>query len=309
MAANRPLREIARPFVAGGPSGVSIRDRLKGLTPQDEKVLRAVGGHMGRLASRDLARRCADALTHSSDRWAARKRDLTADSSSRWAGSVTSHTHDQWGLSRRAQWAHLQGLDAGIRMIRHRLSLPVGEPGSRGMPGDYRSRHEWFHKTRRLAILEGEYQRVRAEREAGRVLVGAGRPPAAQAAPPPGRRPQDRGRLAAGAGGLALVPHRRRRIRQTARQRDDLGHPRRRGVDQAAGSARRPGQRPHGRYVLAARGSFPHRGEEWRDRVTGNRAVAYRIHYDLSRGRWYLDANWTRRPLPVIPWTPCGPTA
>ncbi|WP_264159284.1 hypothetical protein [Actinomadura rudentiformis] len=31
--ASRPLREVARPFVADGPSGVSIRDRLKGLTP------------------------------------------------------------------------------------------------------------------------------------------------------------------------------------------------------------------------------------------------------------------------------------
>lgn len=34
----KPLREIARPFVADGPSGVSIRDRLKGLTDEDEKL-------------------------------------------------------------------------------------------------------------------------------------------------------------------------------------------------------------------------------------------------------------------------------
>ncbi|MDH6122835.1 hypothetical protein ABH930_007128 [Kitasatospora sp. GAS204A] len=27
----KPLRQIARPFVTNGPSGVSIRDRLKGL--------------------------------------------------------------------------------------------------------------------------------------------------------------------------------------------------------------------------------------------------------------------------------------
>ena len=59
----KPLRQIARPFVAGGPLGVSIRDRLKGLTPQDEKVLCAVGEHMGCLASRDLARRCRDGLS------------------------------------------------------------------------------------------------------------------------------------------------------------------------------------------------------------------------------------------------------
>ncbi|MGW4519457.1 IS200/IS605 family accessory protein TnpB-related protein, partial [Streptomyces sp. NPDC004393] len=129
-----PLRQMARPFVAGGPRGVSIRDRLKGLTAGDEKVLRLVGAHLGTLASRDLALRCRDGLEHSADTWAGRKRDLTALSSSRWAGSITSATHDQWGLSRRAQHAHLQSLDAGIRMIRHRLSLPVGEKGSRGRP-------------------------------------------------------------------------------------------------------------------------------------------------------------------------------
>src|SRR3954463_1316970 len=101
MAEKKTLRQIARPFVADGPSGVSIRDRLKGLTSEDDKVLRLVGAHMGRLASRALARRCSDGLEHSTDTWAwfERKRDLTAESSSRWAGSVTSNTHDQWGLS------------------------------------------------------------------------------------------------------------------------------------------------------------------------------------------------------------------
>lgn len=57
----------------------------------------------------------------------------------------------------------------------------------------------------------------------------------------------------------------------------------------------------HGRYALAARVSFPHRGDEWRDRVEVNRAVAYRIHLDVERGRWYLDASWTRKDLPVGP--------
>ncbi|GAA3797034.1 hypothetical protein GCM10022206_40760 [Streptomyces chiangmaiensis] len=109
-------------------------------------MLRAVGEHMGCLASRDLARRCRDGLEHSTDTWAARKRELTAESSSRWAGSVTSNTHDQWGLSRRAQWQDLMGKKAAIAVIRYRLSLPVGEKGSKGQPGGYRSRNEWFHK-------------------------------------------------------------------------------------------------------------------------------------------------------------------
>lgn len=170
----RPLRQIARPFVVEGPSGVSIRDRLKGLSVDDEEVLRLVGSYMGRLASRDLARRCRDGLAHSTDRWAERKRELTGESSSRWAGSVTSNTHDQWGLSRRTQRAHLASLDAGIRTIRHRLSLPLGQKGCKGSPGGYRSRKEWFGKSRRLAILQTKYERVRTECDAGRVSVVRG---------------------------------------------------------------------------------------------------------------------------------------
>ncbi|MFC7643789.1 hypothetical protein ACFQX6_25720 [Streptosporangium lutulentum] len=54
---------------------------------------------------------------------------------------------------------------------------------------------------------------------------------------------------------------------------------------------------PHGRYMLAAKVSFPHRGTEWADRVEASRAVAYRIHYDVARQRWYLDASWT---FPVV---------
>lgn len=40
MADKKQLRTIDPPFVAVGPSGVALRDRLKHLTPKDEKVLR-----------------------------------------------------------------------------------------------------------------------------------------------------------------------------------------------------------------------------------------------------------------------------
>lgn len=118
------LRTIDAPFVALGPCGVAIRDRLKHLTDVDDTVLRLVGEHLGRLASLDLKNRCADGLDHNSDMWAARKQHLTADSSSRWAGSITKATHDQWVLSRRCQLAHIRGLEAGVRMLMHRLSQP-----------------------------------------------------------------------------------------------------------------------------------------------------------------------------------------
>src|SRR6185436_11830030 len=89
-------------------------------------------------------------------------------------GSITSATHDQWGLSRRGQAAHLQGLDAGIKTIRHRPSQPIGEKGGKRGPGGYRSRHEWFQKCRRLAVPETRRDAVADDRVAGRVRVARG---------------------------------------------------------------------------------------------------------------------------------------
>ncbi len=126
---------MAPSFVASGPSGVAIRTRLKHLTPGDEEVLRLVGAHLGALASKDLKARCRDGLERSAEAWAVRKRALTPLSSSRWAGSITKATHDQWALARRCQLAHIQNLGAGIRTIKHRLSLPVGQKGTKQAPG------------------------------------------------------------------------------------------------------------------------------------------------------------------------------
>jgi IS605 OrfB family transposase len=53
--------------------------------------------------------------------------------------------------------------------------------------------------------------------------------------------------------------------------------------------------------VLDATVAFKHRGREWRDRITANRAVAYRIHHDVLRDRWYVTASWQRAAAPVLP--------
>ncbi|MFC4466564.1 hypothetical protein ACFPH6_18860 [Streptomyces xiangluensis] len=52
----KPFRPIRDPFVVQEATGVAIRDRLKDLAPQDAKVLRQVGAHLGSLAATDLAR-------------------------------------------------------------------------------------------------------------------------------------------------------------------------------------------------------------------------------------------------------------
>ena len=185
------VRKVAGSFVVPGPCGVAVRDRLKHLTSQYEMVLRAVGAHQGAPASGDLRARCADGLEHGADTWAARKRELTALSSSRIAGAITKATHDQWALARRCQAADIQKLEAGIKTLRHRLSLPIGEKGTKRAADGYRSKGEWFRKSRRLDT--GRPPRRCRRRPTGRAGAGGtGRQTSPQHPPPPHPGPAHR---------------------------------------------------------------------------------------------------------------------
>ncbi|WP_243717467.1 hypothetical protein [Actinomadura sp. KC345] len=271
--------------MADGSSGVAVRTRLKGLTSQDEAVLREVGAHLGSLAGRDLKDRCQAGTTHTTDQWATRKRELTGQSSARWAGSITKATHDQWALARRSQLAHLRSLEAGISTIERRLSLPVGQKGSRRMPGGYRSRREWFAKSRRLHALKDRLAHVQADWEAGRVHVVRGgkrlarqrhHPETAELTKEHWRTRWQAGRWFLRADGESGKRYGNETIRITPGGEVAIKLP-----APLAGLA----NAPHGRYVLAARVQFAHRGAEWADRIGADRAVAYRIHLDPDRGR------------------------
>ncbi|MGP4013063.1 IS200/IS605 family accessory protein TnpB-related protein [Streptomyces sp. 4N124] len=295
------LREVAAPFVVPGPSGVAVRTRLKGLSAGDEKVLRLVGDLLGTLAARDLKARCAAGMEHGAGRWAERKRTLTRQSSSRWAGAITKATHDQWALARRGQLAHIQSLRAGIETITHRLSRPVGEKGTKQAPGGYRTRQEWFAKSRRLHLLEDRLDAARADREAGIVHVVRGGKrllntrhhlKQAQLTEPEWRKRWQAGRRFLQADGESGKRYGNETIRVTPDGEVSLKLP---------APLAHLVNAPHGRYVLTARVSFAHRGEQWADRVTANRAVAYRIHEDTDRGRWYLTASWTNPPVALVP--------
>ncbi|TDC83552.1 transposase [Actinomadura sp. 7K507] len=295
------MRPIGAPFVAVGSSGVAIRTRLKGLTLQDENVLGEVGAHLGSLAGRDLKARCRAGTAHDADVWALRKRELTGGSSARWAGSITRATHDQWALARRGQLAHQRSLEAGIAAIERRLSIPVGQKGTRRAAGGYRSRREWFAKSRRLHALKDRLDAVRADWEAGRVRMVRG-----------GKRLLNNRHHLKAAG---LTEERWRARWEAGRwfcQADGesgkrYGNETIRVTPDGEVSIRLPAplahlaNAPHGRYVLTAcRVAFAHRGTEWADRITVDRAVAYRIHHDPDRGRWYLTASWKRPTIPTI---------
>lgn len=149
------MRSIAEPFVAGLPTGARVRTRLRP-TIADEAVLRAVGAHLGRLAGDDLAWRCR--LGRGDDQWAVRKRAATSESSSRWAGTITRTSNDQWQRGLANLTDQRVGLRRAIRAIRARLAAPVGR--KRGEVNGYATRAERYEKQRRLQHLEAKLARV-----------------------------------------------------------------------------------------------------------------------------------------------------
>ncbi|WTI84450.1 transposase [Streptomyces sp. NBC_00726] len=295
------VKELAASFVVPGPSGVAVRDRLKHLTKQDEQLLRAVGAHQGRLASQDLKARCADGLEHSAESWAVRKRGLTGVSSSRIAGAITKASHDQWALARRCLAAHIRTLEAGIKTLEHRLSLPVGTRGTKRGAGGYRSKSEWFHKSRRLKALEDRLAAAVADWRSGRVRVVRGgkrllntRHHLAEAGLSEGewRQRWEAERWFLAADGESGKRYGNETIRVTPEGQVSIKLPA--PLAHLANSA-------HGRYTLTPTVRFAHRGAEWADRIEANRAVAYRIHYDTGRDRWYLTASWQRPAVQTVP--------
>ncbi|WP_235989569.1 transposase, partial [Streptomyces ureilyticus] len=279
-----------------------IRDRLR-VSESDAAVLTEVGMFLGSLASGDLAERSRQGVAHDATGWAVRKRELTGKSSARWAGSITKATHDQWALARRGQVAQLTWLREQIASLEARLDRPLGAKADKreGLPRGYATRAEWHAKSRRLHALKARLAVVEADWAAGRVHVLRG-----------GKRlANTRHHLAAA--GLDETAWRARwqaqRMFLTADGESGkrFGNETIRVTDTGRLSLKLPSplahlaNAPHGRYVLDATVAFRHRGQEWRDRITANRAVAYRLHHDVVLGRWYVTAAWQRAAVPAMP--------
>ena len=168
------LRPVAAPFVAAAPAGARVRTRLR-VPAQDEAVLRAVGRHLGSLAGRDLAARCSEGRLDARGRAvsrARRKRALTAESSSRWAGAITRTTEDQWQLAARNLRADRSGLRARTGTIRARLAVPAG--GRAGRVRGYATAAERHAKMVRLQVLQARLAAVDRRLAAGTVSVVRG---------------------------------------------------------------------------------------------------------------------------------------
>ena len=152
--ARRRLRRLGEPFVVAPPAGVRVRTRLR-LAEADAAVLRAVGEHLGVLAGRDLAWRCAQGrpdATGGGQGRAVRKQALTAACTSRWAGAITRTSEDAWRLAQRNLLADQRSLRARVGRLRRRLAVPVG--ARQGRTRGYATRGERWDKQRRLQVLQ-----------------------------------------------------------------------------------------------------------------------------------------------------------
>jgi IS605 OrfB family transposase len=296
---NACLRSVAAPFVAAAPGGARVRARLR-VSPDDEAVLRAAGAHLGSLAGRDLAARCAegrlDARGRAASR-AARKRALTAESSSRWAGAITRTSEDQWRLAEQNLRAGKSSLAARIRRIEARLAVPAG--GRVGRTRGYATAAERHAKSIRLQSLKGRLALVERRLEEGAVSVVRG-----------GRA------LLRKRGNLAAAGHTEERWRaewesarlfltadgekdkawgnETIRWNPDEGWLELKLPAPLASLA----NRPHGRYRLSCRVEFSYRGDEVTAQASTG-AVRYDISHDPARNRWYVDASWKVTPVPA----------
>ncbi|MGH9259860.1 MAG: hypothetical protein ACRD08_08190, partial [Acidimicrobiales bacterium] len=278
------------------------------------QMLRVVGRDLGRLAGRDLNRRCR--LGRGPDQRTDRKRALTAASSSRWAGAITRTSDDQLARAYANLLDARTGLRRAVKRLRARLEVPVGQARGRGRSRKrgYESQAERFHKQRRLQVLQARLGEVEGRLAAGRVSVCRG-----------GRR---LAKLRHAVAGDAVVGRgkdqsttqvtkaqwRQRweaeRLFLTADGEADKAwgnetirvHP-----DQQWLELRLPTPLAHlsntpGRaatYRLSCPVVFTHRASEWAAQAASG-AVRYDLFLDPARGRWYAAASW-RLPTRQVP--------
>jgi len=294
------MRSIAPPFVVAAPAGARVRTRLLA-SEDDAGVLVALGRYLGTLAGRDLARRCCEGhldapARAASRRW--RKQALTAECSSRWAGTITRTSEDAWQLARRNLMAERSSLEARVTAIRRRLAVPVG--ARMGRVRGYATRAERYEKQRRAQHLTARLEELEARLAEGRVPICRG-----------GRR-RLRTRHHLDEAAMSETQWRaaweaaRLFIRADGEADKNWGnetirfHPDERWLEVKLPDPLAPlANRPHGRYRLSCSVSFSHRADEVAAQAASG-AIRYDISFDPAKKRWYLDASW-RLPARAIP--------
>ena len=252
------------------------------------------------LAGRDLAVRCAegrlDAWRQAESR-ARRKRALTGESSSRWAGAITRTSEDQVRLAGQNLRAEEASLRARVARIKERLAVPAG--GRSGKTRGYPTAAERHAKDVRLRSLKARLARVERRLTAGSVPVTRGGKAllrkranlaAAGLTEQEWRAQWEATRLFLAADGEAGKPWGNETIRFDPNEGwlevklpAPLGH---------------LANRPHGRYRLSCPVAFSYRGDEVAAQ-TATGAIRYDITFNPASRRWYIDASWKIVPGPV----------
>jgi hypothetical protein len=297
---SRSLRPIAAPFVVAPPKGARVRTRLR-LDGDDEEVLRALGTHLGSLASADLKERCGEGKMDAAGRRASRarrKRALTAASSSRWAGAITRTSEDSWGLARRNLTAEARSLRSRVARIERRLAVPVG--AREGKVRGYHDQAERFSKQQRLQVLQARQAVVEARLAQGAVSVCRGGRGLARSAHNlmDAALTEDQWRARWRAARLFITADGESDKawgNETIRWQPDQGWL----ECKLPKSLSHLANRPHGRYRLSCIVAFPYRGDEVAAQAASG-AVRYDVSFDAAKRRWYLDASW-RMPVAQPP--------
>lgn len=300
MAATRRsasgLRRMADPFVVAVPSGVSTRDRLH-LTDAEAAALADIGEYLGGLYRADYRARALEGRLDAEGKAVSRrdrKRDLTAHTSSRWAGAITRKVEDQYHLGMRALVAERTMLRQATTTIGRRLAITPGDTltPKRGKPvRGYRDKGEWFQKSRRHASLTHRLAVAETRIEAAypRLVHGGSRLwhnranlAAADMTEPEWRERWDASRWFLTADGETGKRCGNETIRVSTDGQVTIKVP-------AALVSK------YGTHLRIERALnlATHRAEEWLARITDNRAVGYTITFDPEKGRWYLQAAWS----------------
>jgi hypothetical protein len=283
------MRSIHAPYVVAPPTGTRIRTRLR-LTPADERVMTTVGRHLATLAGQDLAWRCRRGLH--ADQRTERKRRLTAASSSRWAGTITRTSNDQWKRGYKNLLDARTGLRRSILAIDRRLAVPVN--GRHGTTRGYASRGERYQKQRRLQHLQARLAEVERRLAEGRVSVCRG-----------GRRFVKLRHNLDAAGQTAFEWRGRWQAERLFLAADGEAeacwgnltirvHPDERWLELRLPTPLAPLSNTPGQvatYRLSLPVKFKYREDQWAAQAASG-AVRYDISYQPDRGRWYLDASW-----------------
>ena len=290
-------RQIKGAYLVSPPSGMAIKTRIVPTEPE-ELALRAIADHFGSLAGQDLVRAQKTGLEAVS--WPARKKLLSDESSSRWAGTISRENNDQIALAQRSQLTHRDELVRTIETIERKLSVRVSKTakvqvGGRTItvPG-YHDQDEHYRKRQRLQMLKAELVRVETDMAAGKVHIVRG-----------GKKLFKTGQNLKAAGLSSEQYHERwwaARHKFSANGSHDeiYGNLTIRVAPEGTCSILLPSalrylanttDKKH--FTLSAKVVFHYHQSDWQAQLTRNGALAYEIYYDAKKSRWYLIASWT----------------